>query len=171
MTTLPTSITPVGEPYVAHQPELLWYGDSLFEFLVPAEASGGTITVFRSLMPEGFSPPRHFHTREDEVFMVLEGDVAFDIDGSRRLAGPGTTVYMPRGVRHTFRIESPVARLLGIMTPGHFEEIFRRLGVPAERRELPPRGTTPLHIPTVMAEQTRLGTQVVGPPMGPEDAR
>ncbi len=58
-------------------------------------------------MPQGFSPPRHVHTREDEVFLVLDGDVCFDVDGERRAAGPGTTVYMPRGVPHSFRIQSP----------------------------------------------------------------
>jgi hypothetical protein len=59
--------------------------------------------------------------------------VAHRVDGRLLLAGPGTSVYMPRGIPHTFRIESPVARMLDI--------------------------------PAVMAEQTRLGTQVVGPPM------
>ena len=58
-------------------------------------------------MPQGFSPSRHVHTREDEVFLVLDGDVCFDVDGERRAAGPGTTAYMPRGVPHSFRIQSP----------------------------------------------------------------
>ena len=120
-------------------------------------------------MPEAFSPPRHIHTREDEVFLVLDGEVCFDLDGRKRLAGPGTTVYMPRGVPHTFRIQSPVARMLGIMTPGAFEQLFRNLSAPAGERALPARGTVPLDVPAVMAEQIRLGTEVVGPPMRPED--
>jgi mannose-6-phosphate isomerase-like protein (cupin superfamily) len=159
-----------AEAYLAHQGEAYWYGNSLVEFLIPSDASGGKVSVFRMAMPEGFSPPRHIHTREDEVFLVLEGDVSFDIDGRRLLAGPGTSVYMPRGVPHTFRIESPVGRMLGVMTPGHFEQLFRNLGVPAGRREVPAPGTVPFDVPAVMAEQTRLGTQVVGPPMGADAA-
>jgi mannose-6-phosphate isomerase-like protein (cupin superfamily) len=69
-------------------------------------------------MREGFSPPGHIHTREDELFLVLDGEVAFDVDGRLLLAGPGTSVYMPRGMPHTFRIESPVARMLGVIAPG-----------------------------------------------------
>jgi hypothetical protein len=118
-------------------------------------------------MPEGFSPPRHIHTREDEVFLVLDGEVWFDVDGQHHLAGPGASAYMPRGVPHTFRVKSPVARMVGIMSPGAFEHLFRNLGVPADERTLPTPGSVPFDIPAVMAEQTRLGTKVVGPPMGP----
>jgi len=154
-----------AQPYFAEQPEAWWYGDGLWEFHVPAEATNGHVSVFTATMREGFSPPRHIHTREDEVFLVLQGEVWFDLDGKKTLAGPGASVYMPRGVPHTFRVKSPVAKMLGIMTPGAFEELFRNLGTVARERALPVPGTNPLNIPVVMAEQTRLGTQVVGPPM------
>jgi quercetin dioxygenase-like cupin family protein len=157
--------TATAEPYVTHQGDAWWYGESLFEFLIPSEVTGGLIAVFRSTMPEGFSPPRHVHTREDEVFVIEDGDVCFDIDGRRRLAGPGTSVFMPRGVPHTFRVQSPTARVLGIMTPGDFESLFRELGMPAGRRALPERGTVPFDVARVMAEQRRRGTDVLGPPM------
>jgi mannose-6-phosphate isomerase-like protein (cupin superfamily) len=158
------------QPYLSYGSEARWYGNSLWEFLVPADATDGKLSVFQATMPEGFGPPRHIHTREDEVFLVLEGEAWFDIDGERQLAGPGTSVYMPRGVPHTFRVRSPVARMLGIMTPGAFEQLFRNLSMPARERTLPEPGTVPFDIPAVMAEQTRLGTQVVGPPMAAEEA-
>ena len=157
-------------PYLAHQSEARWYGDSLWEFLVPSEVTEGELSVFRATMPQGFSPPRHVHTREDEVFLVLDGEVCFDLDGDRRFAGPGTTVYMPRGIPHTFRIQSPAATMLGIMAPGAFEQLFRRLSVPAGERALPEPGTVPFDVAAVMAEQVRLGTEVVGPPTSAEGA-
>jgi len=153
------------EAYVSLESEARWYGNSLWEFLVPAEHTGGKVAVLQATVPEGFSPPRHIHTREDEVFVVLEGEVWFDVDGERHLAGAGASVYMPRGVPHTFRVKSPVARMLGVMTPGAFEQLFRNLSVPAQERTLPGPGVVPFDVPKVMAEQTRLGTQVVGPPM------
>ena len=156
-------------PYLFVQSEARWYGNSLWEFLIPARRTDGKLSVFQTTMPEGFSPPRHIHTREDEVFVVLEGEAWFDIDGERHLAGPGTSVYLPRGVPHTFRVKSPVARMLGIMTPGSFEQLFRNLSVAADERTLPQPGAVPFDVPTVMAEQMRLGTKVVGPPMAAGD--
>jgi mannose-6-phosphate isomerase-like protein (cupin superfamily) len=164
--------TPIDTPtpYVGHLPEPVWYGNSLLEFLVPADASGGTISIFRSTLVAGFSPPRHVHTREDEVFMVETGDVTFWIDGRELAAGPGTTVYMPRGVPHTFRVDSDGAVILGVMTPGNFESLFRELGVPAQSRTLPPAGAVPFDVARVMAAQEERGTHVVGPPLGSPDA-
>jgi len=153
------------EPYISHQSDPWWYGNGLFEFLIPSSATGGRLAVFRSLMPESFSPPRHIHTHEDEVFMVEAGELRFDIDGALTDAGPGTSVFMPRGVPHTFRVMSETAVVLGVMTPGRFETIFRELGVPAARRTLPDPGTVPFDVPRVMEEQRRRGTEVVGPPM------
>jgi hypothetical protein len=43
--------------------------------------------------------------------------------------------------------------------------LFRNLSVPADERTLPESGVVPFGVPAVMAEQMRLGTQVVGPPM------
>jgi hypothetical protein len=77
---------------------------------------------------------------------------------------------MPRGVPHAFRVRSEVAVVLGIMTPGGFEALFRNLGMPAGARSLPPAGAVPFDLPGVMAEQARLGTEVVGPPLTGEEA-
>src|ERR1700759_2026318 len=115
-----TTITDI-EPYLTHQGDAWWYGDSLFEFLIPSHVTGDRLAVFRSTLPEGFSPPRHIHTREDEAVVVEAGDGCCDLDGRRPLAGPGTSVFMPRGVPHTFRVQSASATILGVMTPGHFE--------------------------------------------------
>jgi quercetin dioxygenase-like cupin family protein len=160
-----TTTAPAPAPHVSHLGEPIWYGNGLFEFLVPAAATGGKMTIFRTTAPEGFSPPRHIHPDFDEVFLVEDGQVDFWIDGERRAAGPGTAVYMPRGVPHTFRIMSETARILGVMTPGDFEGLFRELGVPAGARTLPPEGAVPFDVPRVMAAQRAHGTEVVGPPL------
>jgi quercetin dioxygenase-like cupin family protein len=162
--------TATDEPYFTDKGEARWYGNSLWEMLVPNDATGGKLSMFQATMPEGFSPPRHIHTREDEIFLVVDGDVVFDIDGELRIAGPGAALYMPRGVPHTFRIQSQTACVLGVMAPGAFEELFRNLSVPAAERALPAPDSVPFDVPAVMAEQERLGTLVVGPPMSAEAA-
>ena len=157
----------LADAYVAHLGEPYWFGGNLFEFLVPSDTTDGRISVFRCTAPAGFGPPRHVHTREDEVFQVLDGEVAFEVDGRRLLAGPGTTVWMPRGVPHGFRVQSPMATMLGIITPGDYEHLFRTLGEPAQARALPPAGAE-LDVAALLAEMAARGTQVVGPPIGAE---
>jgi quercetin dioxygenase-like cupin family protein len=84
METITAPTRPAVHPYLAHQGEPRWYGDGLFEFLIPSDATGGALSVFRATLPEGFSPPRHVHTHEDEVFLVVDGDVRFWLDGELR---------------------------------------------------------------------------------------
>jgi len=162
-----TTHTHPAAGYLAHEGEPVWFGTTLFEFLVTSDSTDGQIAVFRYTAPGGFAPPRHIHTREDEIFHVLEGEVAFEVDGRRQLAGPGTTVWMPRGVPHGFRIESPVARIIGIITPGEYEHLFRDLGVPAPARTLPGPDAPALDIGALAAAMNARGTEVIGPPMPP----
>jgi quercetin dioxygenase-like cupin family protein len=166
--TTATIDPPTAQALLTHQGEPWWFGDNLFEFLVPSDSTGGRMSVFRCSAPGGFGPPRHVHTREDEVFHVLDGEVCFEIDGRRRLAGPGTTVWMPRGVPHGFRVQSAAATMLGTITPGSYEHLFRALGSPARARTLPPPGSGQLDVPALVGEMTARGTRVVGPPISAE---
>jgi hypothetical protein len=55
--------------------------------------------------------------------------------------------------------------MLGIISPGDYEHLFRNLGVPAQARTLPPADGPALDIPALVAEMAARGTQVVGPPI------
>jgi hypothetical protein len=69
---------------------------------------GAAFPQLRPVPLEGVEPARvavAWRNRE-EVFIVEAGAVTFWIDGSELAAAPETTVYMPRGVPHTFRVDS-----------------------------------------------------------------
>ena len=55
-------------------------------------------------------PPRHVHSREDELFYVLEGEIVFELDGTRHTVRPGGTVYLRRGVVHAYQNFTTVTR-------------------------------------------------------------
>jgi len=56
-------------------------------------------------------------------------------------AGPGSFVFLPRDVPHTFVVEGDVpARMLTLLTPGGGEGVFIEAGRPAEGDGLPPAG-------------------------------
>ena len=66
------------------------------------------------------------HTREDETFYVCEGEVLFRVGEIEILAPTGTTVYLPRGVPHGFRVNKPTRALLSAY-PAGVEKMFRRI--------------------------------------------
>ena len=69
----------------------------------------------------------HAHVGEDDAFYILEGEITFTVEGETIIAGPGTFVLVPPGVRHGFRNDGDVAaRILNIHAPAGFD---RRLGL------------------------------------------
>src|SRR5882724_5679379 len=58
----------------------------------------------------------HVHHSDDEAWHVLEGELTFRYSDRTETAGPGTTVFVPAGVAHTFSAGAG-ARYLIIVTP------------------------------------------------------
>ncbi|PYL06612.1 MAG: cupin domain-containing protein [Verrucomicrobia bacterium] len=83
--------------------------------------------MWTGTMPPGGGPPLHYHLNEDEIFHVLEGRVAFFLDGEWREVGPGGSAFMPRGVAHTFKnVGDAPSRVLIMTIPSGFEKFFAR---------------------------------------------
>jgi mannose-6-phosphate isomerase-like protein (cupin superfamily) len=65
----------------------------------------------------GSGPPTlHVHHEDDEAWHVLEGKLRFRFADGSSDAGPGTTVFVPAGVAHTYEAIEP-SRYLIILTP------------------------------------------------------
>ena len=87
--------------------------------------TGGRYTVGEQVTPAGWGPPRHIHSREDEIFYILEGTYELHVGDERRTVSAGACAVLPRGVPHGFRnVGSTPGRLLFIITPGGLEEYF-----------------------------------------------
>jgi mannose-6-phosphate isomerase-like protein (cupin superfamily) len=105
---------------------------------IVAPATEGEMAVFETIVAPDAGPPLHIHTREDETFYILAGLFQIWIGDRTVLAAPGATMFLPRGIPHTFRnIGKTDGRILCMATPGGFEEFFmevERTGVtdPAE---------------------------------------
>jgi mannose-6-phosphate isomerase-like protein (cupin superfamily) len=70
-------------------------------------------------------PPLHLHTREDEWFYILKGEFTFQVGDKRVTAGPGTSVFAPRDVPHTFQnfTEGSIEAVV-MVTPAELEHFF-----------------------------------------------
>ncbi len=100
------------------------YQGGYFRVLVAPEQTDNAFSLLEMNLAPGAEPPRHMHTREDETFYVLEGEVSFQIGDNVVTAKAGQSLFGPRNVPHQFKVLSPIARILTLLTPGKFIEYF-----------------------------------------------
>lgn len=150
----------------AGEGQAVWFLRNHMTIKATAGSTGGAFGLVESLIAPGFSPPLHVHHREDESFWVLEGEVSMRCGDRTFRAGPGSFVFLPRDVPHTFVVEGDTpARMLTLLTPGGGEGVFVDGGRPAEHDGLPP--ATPPDIDALKRVSARYGAEIVGPPMQP----
>ncbi|HEX7180508.1 MAG TPA: cupin domain-containing protein [Thermoanaerobaculia bacterium] len=149
-------------------PEYLWFLNTLVRIRVSHAEGADGLSVIENWAPYADSPPLHIHHTEDELFHVLEGEFRFILGGEEHRAGPGELILTPRGVPHTYRVESPAGgRWLVVTTHGDFERFVRDLSRPAAGPELPmPAGPpTPEEAQALGALAMRHRIELVGPPL------
>jgi quercetin dioxygenase-like cupin family protein len=118
--------------------ESVWYTGWLLTFLATGEDTQGRFALIEGLTRKGNVPPPHIHHREDESFYILEGEMTASI-GSQFIYGtPGTMIFAPRNVVHSFEIHSEQLRVLLLLTPAGLEGYFKECSVPAPAMTLPP---------------------------------
>lgn len=143
------------------QQKLEWIDGGQFAVLLDAQATDGRLTVGRFSVGKGEAPPMHVHTREDEVFMLIQGTALVWSGDEQMELSEGGIVYLPRNIPHGYRITSDTADLLMICTPGGIEGMFRHAG----RDMSTPRPAGFELSPDLMAEAAELyGQIIVGPP-------
>jgi mannose-6-phosphate isomerase-like protein (cupin superfamily) len=90
--------------------------------LIGNELTGGSYRVMVGRAPAGEGPPMHIHPHTDEGFYIADGEMRFLFPDREVVAGPGTFVFVPRGVTHTAHITRPLRGLL-IYSPGEAEHV------------------------------------------------
>jgi uncharacterized cupin superfamily protein len=54
------------------------------------------------VLPAGYESRRHFHDRQQELYVVMQGEIEFDFDGAKQTLGPGGLA----------RVDAPTVRSL-----------------------------------------------------------
>jgi mannose-6-phosphate isomerase-like protein (cupin superfamily) len=95
------------------------------KILISGADTGGASALMEVKIPSNAGPPAHIHSREDEVYFIKTGTFQFLMDGVCLQAGPGTSVYMPKGHFHTFKnISKQVGEQLMFVYPAGIEQFF-----------------------------------------------
>jgi mannose-6-phosphate isomerase-like protein (cupin superfamily) len=114
------------------------------------------IAVWEELAPPGYAPPLHVHTREDEIFRVLDGEFTMWCRGKLFCARPGAVIALPRGEPHTFKNTGGTpGRLLIMVTPGGVEGFFREVDKRALR--------LPVDMAEIVKAAAGFGLEILGP--------
>jgi quercetin dioxygenase-like cupin family protein len=137
----------------------------VYRFLAVGEDTNGKYALFDAIVLPGGGPPPHVHSREEEGFYVLEGEITFTIGEKRLVASAGMFANMPVGTPHSFKNESSrPARMLISLAPAGLERMFFEVGVP-----LPEGSTTALpptkeEIEKLLAVAPSYGIEIKLPP-------
>jgi mannose-6-phosphate isomerase-like protein (cupin superfamily) len=95
------------------------------KILMSGADTGGASALLDIQIPSNAGPPAHIHSREDEVYFIKSGTFQFLMDGVCLQAGPGTSVYMPKGHFHTFKnISNQTGEQLMFVYPAGIEQFF-----------------------------------------------
>ena len=142
----------------------VWYSGWLLTFLATGQDTQGQFALQEQVGRKGNVPPPHIHHREDETFYVIEGEMTFSIGERTIKATPGTMVFAPRDIVHSFTIDSEQVRVLVMNAPAGLEEFFKECSVPAPSMTLPPPAEVPYsEIQKMMALAPKYGFEFVLP--------
>src|SRR5262245_8541072 len=102
----------------------------VYRFLATGEDTNGKYALCEAIVPSGGGPPPHVHSREEEGFYILEGEITFTIEDKRQVASAGMFANIPVGTIHSFKNESGIrARMLILLAPAGLENMFLECGV------------------------------------------
>ncbi len=107
-------------------------GDIQTHKLVGSETNNQIVEWVDDVEP-GVGIPPHIHTKEDEIFRVIKGQVEIIINGKSTVLEAGDTAFAPKNIPHSWKvIGSEKAKMITSAFPAGIEVMFKELA------ELPP---------------------------------
>ena len=96
-----------------------------------ADGTAGVVSLLEAEEPPGFGPPIHVHHDSAEAFYVLEGEYTMYLEDREFACPAGSFIFIPRGVRHGFRVGNVPSRKLNFYFPaamiGYFDGLAAAL--------------------------------------------
>jgi len=129
-----------------------------------AGETGGAFAMFEAFVQPGGGPPPHRHSREEEAFYMLEGEITFRTEGKTFSGRPGFFVHLPVGGVHSFRNESDhAARMLVLVAPGGLERMILEAGTPLSSEADPVPRPKESDIARLLDVARRYGVEILEP--------
>jgi quercetin dioxygenase-like cupin family protein len=143
----------------------IWVVGDRYTIKCSGNDTNGAYALMEAIVPPGAGPPPHIHSREDEAFYVLDGDLQFHAEGRSFSATSGAWVMLAKGSLHYFKnIGSKPARMLIVVTPSGLENFFLEIGREAVEGESESVAPTPEEIQKLVETAPKYGIEIRIPP-------
>lgn len=139
-----------------------WNG-TRYRTILSTTDTGGAMSITYGEADPLNGPPTHVHDNEDEIFIVLDGEMIFELAGERFSRGPMGTAFVPRGTPHSFITGANGAHCLTVLTPGGFEGFFAEMARNQFRM--------PQDLAAVVAVAARYGSHFTGPGLAQQEVQ
>ena len=133
----------------------------VYRFLAVSDDTNGKYAMWEAIVLPGGGPPPHVHSREEESFYILEGEITFSFGEERLVASAGMFANVSVGTLHSFKNETKQsAKMLISVAPAGLEQMFFEVG------QSVPTGTTTASPPTkeeiekLLAVAPRYGVEI-----------
>jgi quercetin dioxygenase-like cupin family protein len=134
-----------------------WYIGHLMSLLLSSKQTGNRYALLHNTERRGLEPPPHTHKKEDEAFLILNGEVTYTVGNQTFDAKAGDVMFLPKNIQHSFKIRTETAEVLMLLTPGGFENYFIEMSEPAGELALPPLPQGPPDISKLIATASKYG--------------
>jgi quercetin dioxygenase-like cupin family protein len=128
-------------PSIKHKPrpKRSYFDVGIGSVCLSGEDTGGAYCLLEAGLAPGMGVPRHTHTREDESYFVLVGELEVIVGGKTFVLKPGDSVVAPRDIPHQLRNSGDVENhYLLIFWPSGFEGFLEATAAPAPANAVAP---------------------------------
>ena len=128
-------------PSIKHQPgsKRYYFDVGLGSVCLSGIDTGGAYCLLEVSLAPGMAVARHTHTREDEVYSVLAGELEVTVGENTFVLQPGDTMLAPRDIPHEISNSGNTTNhYLLIFSPSGFEEFIMATAVPAPDNAVAP---------------------------------
>lgn len=126
--------------------------------------TGGAFSVMEVSVSPGNGTPPHVHRRDDETFLVMDGEVTFSVDGQTIVRRAGEFLQAPKNVPHHYvNTGTTPARMVVTAAPAGIEDFFDAVGTELQSPNDPPAPFTPEAIALMLETAPKFGIEILVP--------
>lgn len=131
--------------------------------ITPMDVTGDYDMVVGRTPGKVQGPPPHYHKGLHEVFVVIEGELDFLVDGDLQKLRAGDSVNLSPNTMHTFSNNSDAeCKWLNIHSPKGFYSFFEEMGVPDSEQNAMAKSVDGAIIQKVMAQAADFDMHIQG---------